>query len=222
MPRRYQILANQEVYHIFNRSIGKEQIFVHKRDLNRVLELVDYYRYPQKLRYSQFKLLSKDAKHDYLTRIQKQQPLIEIYCFAFMPNHYHLLLKQIKEKGIVRFIANLQNSFAKYFNLIKRRDGGVFQSPFKAKRVETDEELLHISRYIHLNPVTSFLVSYDQLFSYPNTSYPTYRGDKRYHEIVDTIEILSQFKKNRNYLSFVADQADYQKTLGVIKHLIID
>lgn len=222
MPRRYQILATQEIYHVFNRSIGKEQIFTHKRDLDRALELISYYRYPQQMRYSQFKLLSEDARHDYILRMQKQQLLIEIYCFAFMPNHYHFLLKQTKEKGIVRFISNLQNSFAKYFNLKNRRDGGVFQCPFKAKRVETDEELLHISRYIHLNPVTSFLVSYDQLINYSNTSYPVYHGDEISDDFVNTQGILSQFKKNEDYFSFVADQVDYQRKLGIIKHLIIE
>lgn len=221
MPRRYQVLATNEVYHVFNRSIGKEQIFTYKRDLERIMELIDYYRYPQILRYSQFKLLSANARKEYLSNMQRKVPLVEIYCFTLMPNHYHLLLKQIQEKGITYFIANLQNSFAKYFNLKRNRNGGVFQSPFKAKRIETDEEMWHISRYIHLNPVTSFLIPYEKLSSYPWTSFPLYINAVN-NSFVNTEEVLGQFQKKESYLSFVADQVDYQRKLEMIKHLILE
>ena len=221
MPRRYQILATDEVYHVFNRSIGKEQIFTHKYSLKRAFDLINYYRYAQRLRYSQFKLLSEEAKNNYISAVKKRSPLVDIYSFALMPNHYHLLVRQMHGNGIMQFIANFQNGFAKYFNLKEDRHGGVFESTFKAKRIETDEELLHLSRYIHLNPVTSFFISYKQLLTYPWTSFSDYK-DKIDNSFVNTQEILNRYKTKENYFSFVKDQIDYQRKLNIIKHLTLD
>lgn len=219
--KRTQILATNEIYHLFNRSVAKENIFASRKNLGRLSELLDFYRFPQKLRYSKFKTLPLDLKSGYISNFKKQKPLVEIYSFAAMPNHYHLLLKQLQDKGIFIFISNLQNSFAKFFNIRSKRNGSVFQNPFKAKRVETDEEFLHVSRYIHLNPVTSFLIEFKDLVSYPWTSYQYYKeGDGQ--KFINTERILNYFKSKNGYIKFIADQVDYQRQLEIIKHLIME
>lgn len=221
MPRRFHILATNEIYHVFNRSIGKEDILSSIRNLHHLFDLINYYQFPQNIRYSQYKILTKDYKKTYEENFKKQNLLVEIYSFAFMPNHYHFLLKQLSDNGIRTFIRIIQDSFAKYFNLKNDRNGGLFQSSFKAKRVETDEEFLHISRYIHLNPVSSFLIEYEELAHYPYTSFPYYL-DTNQKSFLNTREILGRFKKEEDYIRFVADQADYQKQLAAIKHLLVD
>ncbi|MBI4066944.1 transposase [Candidatus Gottesmanbacteria bacterium] len=221
MPRRLHLLVNNEIYHVFNRSVGHEIIFSNKRNLQHTLDLLDYYRFTQKMRYSQYKTLTKEFKMDYESNFKEQLPLVEIYAYAFMPNHYHLLLKQLQNGGIGTFIRILQNSFAKYFNIKFDRHGALFQSTFKAKRVETDEEFVHTSRYIHLNPVTSFLIEFNELSIYPWTSFPIYSKDSL-NTFVNTNEIIGRFKTREKYVQFVADQADYQRRLGIIKHLILD
>ena len=130
MAARRIILATDEIYHIFNRSIANEEIFHYKRRLNRILELIDYYRFPQNIRYSKFKNLPDVQKEEYLKMTGEGTPLVEIYTYALMPNHYHFLLKQLQDKGILRFISNLQNSFAKYYNLKNNRPGSLFQKSF--------------------------------------------------------------------------------------------
>ncbi|MDP3733522.1 MAG: transposase, partial [Candidatus Daviesbacteria bacterium] len=154
MPQRLVVLANNEIYHIFNRSIAGENILAlnQKANLTKAFEIVNYYRYPQKLRLSRFKILPSELKKQYLKSFKTAVPLVEIYVFAFMPNHFHFLLKQIQDRGIARFIANFQNSFAKVFNLKNDRKGALFQNAFKAKRIITEEQCIHVSRYIHLNP----------------------------------------------------------------------
>jgi len=133
MPVRRVVLANNEIYHVFNRAVANEEIFGRKYNLLRMLKIIDYYRFPQTLRFSKFKALPTPQQIEYLGG-QSKEPLVEIYAFAFMPNHYHLLVKQLKDNGIRRFIANIQDSFARTFNLKNKREGALFKSPFKAKR----------------------------------------------------------------------------------------
>lgn len=219
MPRRNPVLANQEIYHVFNRAVGNEEILLLKRELNRAIELIDYYRFPQKLRYSKYKTLPGELQKQYRQKFKKSKPLVEIYSSVFMPNHYHLLLKQLQNNGIYLFVSNFQNSFAKYFNLRNKRNGTLFQNAFKAKRVETEEEFIHLSRYIHLNPVTSFLIKFDQLSSYPWCSFSWYMDESK-NQFINTQVVISLFKSKGKYQKFVADQADYQRKLSLIKKLI--
>ena len=76
---------------------------------------------------------------------------MEIICYCLMPNHLHLLLRQLMDGGISKFMSNFANSYTRYFNTKSKRKGPVFEGKFKAKRIETDEQLLHLSRHIHLN-----------------------------------------------------------------------
>lgn len=221
MPRRNLVLATNEIYHLFNRSIAKENIFSFKINLRRSLEIVNYYRFPQKLRFSKFKKLPENIKRDYIIAYEKKIPFVEIYSFSFMPNHYHFLLKQLQNNGIKKFTSNVQNSFAKYYNLKNDRNGTLFESSFKAKRVETDEQLIHISRYIHLNHVTSYIIRPEDLVNYPWTSFPNYVNEDNF-SFLNTKFLLSFFKFSKDYLKFVMDQVEYQRELKLIKDLIIE
>lgn len=221
MPIRSPILAIDEVYHVFNRTVGNEEVFSSRRNLGRAIDVTDYYRFLQRIRYSKFRTLPKEQKESYLSSIKNQKPLVDIFCFSFMANHYHLLLKQLKEDGILKFISNFQNSFAKYFNLKNNRHGTLFQNSFKAKRVEAEEEFLHISRYIHLNPVTSLLIEFKDLAFYPWTSFPWYIEEEK-NRFVNTTPILENFKIKKQYQNFHSDQVDYQRKLHLIKNLILE
>lgn len=221
MPKRRVILATNEIYHIFNRSIAKELIFISTRNLKRALETIDFYRFPQEIRFSKFKDLPKEIKESYLLDLKKKKPLVEIYAFALMPNHYHFLLKQTQEKGIVQFASNFQNSFAKYFNIKNDRNGALFQNSFNGVHIESDEQLMHVSRYIHLNPVTSYIIDFKNLFSYPWTSFNEYAGTGE-NEIVKTDFLLKMFSSKNSYIKFVADQVDYQRSLAQLKDLALE
>ena len=221
MPQRNVVLAANEVYHVFNRSIAKAPLFSTKWNLNKVLEIAEFYMYPQVLRLSKLRLLPPDAKKEYIAVYRKKKPLVEIYSFAFMPNHYHFLLKQFSDNGISRFISNVQNSFAKIYNLKNDRNGALFQNSFKAKRAETEEQFLHISRYIHLNPVTSYIIEFKNLETYPYTSFPYYAGENS-NLTVNIEVILGLIGSKENYTQFVSDQVEYQRELALIKDLIIE
>lgn len=220
VAQRNVVFATNEIYHIYNRSIAKEQIFTNFFYLKKIFEIIDFYRFPQELRLSEFKKLSNERKKDYLMSKKNKIALVEIYVFAFMPNHYHFLLKQAQDRGIIKFVSNIQNSFAKIYNLKNERDGSLFNSPFKGKWVANDERFIHVSRYIHLNPVTAFMIEFKNLSQYLWTSFPIYTNVNK-NSFLSTDFLLQMFSPS-NYLKFVADQVDYQRKLGLIKDLIIE
>lgn len=213
--------ATGSFYHIFNQSIAKEKIFVSGQNLRFALNIVDYYRYSQTIRFSKFRSLPYQQQFDYLTYIKRELPLIEIYTFSFMPNHYHFQLRQLKENGVKNFMSNVQNSFAKVYNIKKDRTGSLFRDCFKAKKITSNEEFIHISRYIHLNPVTSSLINFEELSIYPYTSFQWYVNPKL-NRFVSSSIILDHFKSVDKYRKFLRDQVGYQKSLHRIKHLIED
>ena len=182
MPGRSIPLVTNQIYHVINRGVASQPIFYHQRDYARALETILYYQQQNPpLRYSFFLRLPAQQKRNLLTKpIGKGKLLVEIIAYCLMPNHLHLLLKQLEENGISIFMSNLTNSYTRFFNTKRKRKGPLFQGKFKAVRIETDGQLVHVSRYIHLNPYTSFVLkSLEELESYPYSSLPEYLGSKK-------------------------------------------
>jgi|SRR3989344_884934 len=223
MPSNRKIVfANGEYYHVFNRGVEKRPIFMTKYEYFRAIDAISFYRYGGiPIRYSKYLNLNKDDKADFLSNLGQSQLQIDIIAYCFMNNHFHFLLKQLKDNGIVKFMAKFTNSYTKYFNTKYERVGPLFQGVFKAVHVEDDEQLLHLSRYIHLNPVTSYIIKSEDLSSYKWSSYQGYLKIVE-NKMVNISEVGSFFKKPMDYEKFVLDQADYQKQTKFIEHLLID
>ncbi|OGH16792.1 MAG: hypothetical protein A3C30_00415 [Candidatus Levybacteria bacterium RIFCSPHIGHO2_02_FULL_40_18] len=221
MSAKRDVLATGEIYHIFNKSVGNETIFSSLRHLTQIVNSVDFYRYQQSMRYSKFKQMTIKLRDSYLSGVKDHFPLVEIYAFAFMPNHYHLLVEQLRDDGIKIFASNVQNSFAKYFNTKHDRNGSLFQNPFKSRRIEDTEDFMHISRYIHLNPVTAHIIEVGDLKNYPYTSYQFYFQDKS-ASFVKTEFLLNIFGGSKKYSEFINDGVGYQRNLAKIKNLILE
>lgn len=224
MPARITPLVNNEIYHICNRSISFIPAFVSKRDYQRALEILNYYQYAKTpLCFSKFKRLSLKERISLLEKLNKEdRRLGKILCFCLMPNHFHLLLKQTKEGGISKLVANFQNSYTRYFNLKNKRVGPLLQGTFKAVRIETDEQLIHVSRYIHLNPYSSLVIkNLEELERYPWSSLGEYLYSQK-RKLSFPKEILDFFKNPQQYKKFIFDQADYQREIEKIKHLVLE
>lgn len=144
--------------------------------------------------------------------------IVDIICYCLMPNHFHLLLKQLKDGGISEFISKLTNSYTKFFNIKNNRVGPLLQGQFKAVLIESDEQLIHVSRYIHLNPLVSHLVK--DLYQYEWSSWREYMGSIQ--EFCSKQDILAFFKSPEHYRKFVLDHADYAERLESIKHKLLE
>lgn len=223
MPtNRKVVFANGEYYHVFNRGVEKRPVFLNKYEFLRALDSLFFYRFGDlALRYSKYLNLNKDKKAELLKDLDDSKLQVEIIAFCLMGNHFHLILKQLKENGIAKFMAKFTNSYTKYFNTKHQRVGPLFQGVFKAVYVGYDEQLLHLSRYIHLNPVLGFMVKAEELVSYQWSSYPEYIGQTA-SGMINKTEVLKFFKNPDDYKKFVLDQADYAIKNKMINHLRID
>ena len=221
MPQSRTLLVTDHYYHVFNRGVARQPIFKSRWDYKYALSALSYYRFvnpPMKLSY--FRNLSLEQKEEAMLSMESGGKYVEIVSFVLMPNHFHLLLKQTHDNGISKFISQFCNSYSRYFNTKYQRVGPLFQGRFKSVLVETTEQLIHLSRYIHLNPAASAVIAEKDLSSYEFSSLPEYLTGKSI--TVSPEIVLEQFNSRGAYEKFIADHVDYAKELEKIKHLTLE
>lgn len=222
MPRRLTPFINGGYYHVFNRGVNKQTTYFDDRDYTQALISCDYYRYSNPpLKFSKYKtLLFTERSQKYLQILNTCLPLVNILSFVFMPNHFHFLLKQNLDNGVSKFISQLTNSYTKYFNTAHNRSGHLFQGQFKSVEIESNSQLIHTSRYIHLNPLVAGITNKDCLANFKWSSYPEYLNINS--KMVNREDIFNNFKSTKDYTAFVMNHADYAREIELIKHLTID
>lgn len=212
---------NDYIYHVFNRSIERKPIFTAKRELDRALHLFKFYRHKDiPIRFSQLLQQPEDTRNAILEKLYSSDKIVEILCYCLMPNHFHIMIRQKHDGGIARFMSNVTNAYTKYFNTKHQRVGPLFEGIFKAVFVENDEQLIHLSRYVHLNPVASSIIDANQLESYYYSSYVEYVS--QLNNIANKETVLGMFRNIAAYKQFTLDQVNYAKELEKIKHLALE
>lgn len=222
MASRKEVFFNGGVFHIFNKTIDNRQVFTNSKVNGYFLKLLRYYRSSKAdIRYSYFrKMLPQLRKLKEIELANNHYFKVNILAFCLMPNHFHLLLKQKEAEGIVRFLSDISNALTRYHNELNRRKGPIFLPQFKSKKIENRSQLIHVSRYIHLNPYSSGLInSMKNLDDYELCSFREYQ--ENYPELIcNTSILLDEFNgKKKNYRTFVYNNAEYQRTLEQIKHV---
>ncbi len=214
MPGRALPLVNNEIYHIFNRGSDKRNIFLLQGDYRRFIKTFYYYQFEgPKPKFSELK---KNSFTNF--KATQSSKLVEILSYCLMPNHFHFLVKQLKANGISTFMSQLANSYTKYFNTKLKRVGPLLQGTFKSVIVKTDGQLIHVSRYIHINPVVAGIASKPEHYQW--SSYSEYaNGSSGY---CSTDLILGLFSSREEYCKFTEDQIDYGKSLETIKHQLLE
>lgn len=217
--RRNILHVTGEYYHVFNRGLDRRPVFLSQMYYERFRQCLEFYRYQNlPLKLSKYLLLTHEKKLEFKVLLQSKKQSVSLVSYALMPNHFHLLLKQHVENGISTYLSQIQNSYTRYFNVRKKRTGILFTTQNKSVHIETEDQLLHVSRYIHLNPYTGYVLKEsNELLNYAWTSLPEYV--KTLDGICDTYLIQNLVK---DYKEFVLDQAEYQRCLHEIKHIIYD
>lgn len=218
---RKLVFAEDHIYHVYNRGVERRNIFLTNSDFRRFFQLLSYYRYRDiSQRFSHAGARKRHKISLSPVARESRQLEVEILAWCLLPNHFHLMLRQVNPEGIRTFMGKVSNSYTKYFNERNNRSGYLFQGPFKAVIVETDEQLIHLSRYIHLNPVVSSLVHINQLQAYHWSSYPEYVDDVP--GFTEKRTVLDHFSSEFEYKVFVRDQSEYAAELAKVKHLSLE
>ena len=153
MPRRNIQIVNQEFYHIVKRGVEQRKTFLddedHLRCVNSFLVFNDKNPAPW-----QSRIFWDKRSPRFLTQTDytSKKPLVEIHAFTLMPNHFHLLVRQLIENGIQLFMQKL-GGYSQYFNQKYGREGGLFPDRYKIIHIETEHQLKNTFVYIWTNSV---------------------------------------------------------------------
>lgn len=200
MPSRNSLKTYFEggYYHLYNRGVVKNKIFLDERDYAVFLSYLKEYLSPF------IPPSEEQIKHQGYVYFRKNyHQKIELLSFVLMPNHFHLLLKQNQPRIIEGFMRSLLTRYSGYFNKKYKRVGHLFQDVYKGILIDGEGYFLWLSRYIHRNPI-DLIKSGSGLSSYPYSSYPAYLGLKK-SDWINTNNILKQIK---NYKRFVEESAE--------------
>ena len=195
------------IYHVCNRSIADFVIFNNPDEFSRMLMAVKYYQNcGRKISLSAFlKLKAPEWKTDGAP--------IRIIAYCLMPTHLHLVVSEEEGGDVSKFTSDVLNSYSRYFNIKHKRKGPLWESRSTYVLVKSDEQLLHVTRYVHLNPVTAYIV--DKPEDWPYSSYNEYinniKDAQRICRYSPELEINPMV-----YKRFVEEQIPYQRELASI------
>lgn len=163
MPIKRPELENDEIYHIIARGVDGRLIFNDKSDYYRAIhDLFEFNDIKPAPEHSGFKVKSakdlpeqsaEDRPPQITSNKQPRELLVELLAFCLMPNHIHLLIRQLHDDGISKFMKKFGTGYAVYFNQKNERQGHLFQGRFRAVHIKTDAQLKAVFTYIHANPV---------------------------------------------------------------------
>ncbi|MDP3997314.1 MAG: transposase [bacterium] len=216
MSYRYDELAPGEIYHVCTRGVEQKNIFRDNNDRERFIKLIIHcLAKDTTISFSTALKLNKD-----ITLPTEKAGLVDLLCYCLMDNHVHLLVRENIEGGTSKYLLRLLTAYAKYFNMSEQRSGSLFVNPFHAVLIDGNEQLLHVSRYIHLNPYVAHITK--NPLHYHWYSLPEYTQINKQQEPTCHTSLIHSIIKPQDYLKFVCDEADYARSLGDIKHLLVD
>ncbi len=221
MPRRKIPLVKNKIYHIVNKSIAGYKIFNSDSDYERMMDEILFYaieNHPCK--FSLFKELNKrKSKFIKFFRANYSKRFVDIIAYCLMPTHIHFILKELKVGGIANFVNLISHSYSKYFNIKHNRKGPLWEGRFKNLLVKTDEQFIHLTRYIHINPVKAHLANNPKDWDY--SSYREYMDLSKENKGI--CNFSDYFDMDTcSYKNFINDKIGYQRKFHLIKHLILE
>lgn len=195
-------------YHLLNRGNNKQNIFKETRDWIRFLFLILYFQSPTTAFLNNIgRSVSYFVEHSVFNMSKKNQEkifkkrYIELISFALMPNHFHLVVKETRKNGISNYMQRALNAYTKYFNAKYGNSGHLFQGPYKIVEIKNNEQLLHLSAYVHRNP-RELKEWKDKENLFPWSTYQDYIKENRWGELIKREIVLDQFSGKKEYQDF--------------------
>lgn len=205
------------IYHIYNRGIDGREIFKEDKDYLYLEKVIGRYITGEEVTNKGYKTdrpsVSRRKKKSYLVGE------VEILTYCLMPDHFHLLVRQNSPEGITRLMRRVFTNYVMYFNQKYHRRGTLFENIYRAAIITDAEQVVQVSKYIHLNPVNRQVrrfgpvetVTGSRLEDYLYSSFSSYIGTN----IKDWVNIVYIKTQARDYQKFVyAKLSEAEKNLG--------
>ena len=234
MPYRKTKFANDEIYHIVTRRISDKPLFIDTDDYYRgIFSIYEFNNVKpveiQKRRrarvFEKKKLAQSDG--DRVSATDKREKLVEILAFTLMPNHLHLLIRQLKNDGITKLMNKFGAGYPAYFRQKHKiqEKGYFFQGRFVSVHIKSDNQLLTVFTYIHANPlsltepgwkkgkVKNLRKAIEFLENYKWSSYQDYLGKKNFSSVTDRNFLLETAGGRKKVREIVNDWIKHKKTI---------
>jgi len=78
----------------------------------------------------------------------QRKPLTSVLAYTLMPNHFHLVLKETRERGISRFMQKIGQSMTEHFNLKYDQHGSIFQGSYRSRTIGDDIYFRYVTAYV--------------------------------------------------------------------------
>ncbi|HBB56713.1 TPA: hypothetical protein DEW47_03415 [Patescibacteria group bacterium] len=138
-----------ENYHLYGRGTDKRKIFLKKDDYERFISLLYICNNKDTVHISNL----RDSTLEGVLNLKKEDDIVKISAYCLMPNHFHVLVQEIREGGVSKFMQKMMTGYTMFFNKKYERTGSLFESSFKSIHANDDNHLKYLLAYIHLNPV---------------------------------------------------------------------
>lgn len=229
MPYRKEQFVTGEFYHLVIRGIDENRLF---KDID------DYYRgifsmyefnnakavaiKDRRKARLHFKKILKKAKENPPLFVDFRDKLVEVLAFCIMPNHLHLLVKQLRDGGITKFMRKLGAGYGRYFNKKYNRKGYVFQNRFVSVHIKDDNQLKIVFAYIHGNPISLLEPKWKEkgiknlekvikfIENYKWSSYQDYIGKQNFPSVTERKFLLEIMNGKNGCKKFMKDWLEYR------------
>ena len=200
-----------EYYHIYCRGVEKRNIFLDNKDRERFQALLFLCNGTKPVVY-------RLVQGETLYQTDVGEKIVAIGAYKLMPNHLHILVKEISENGVTEFMQKVNTAYSMYFNKKYERVGPLFQGAFGARHITRDEHLKYLFAYIHLNLIKLIEPKWKEegikdleraknyLENYPFSSYASYCGKTRKEDsILSKKEFPDYFSEKHDFKDFIDD-----------------
>lgn len=200
-----------EFYHLYNRGTDKRDIFLCEDDFERFLESLHLF--------NDALFTTPRTLHQKVTRLSMSEHFnferhhyVDVFAYCLIPNHYHLLVRQIQKRGISKLMHKLDMGYSRYLNNRLDRSGTLYEGAFKAIHVDKEQYLEHLPTYIHLNAldlggfewrsgmVSDWDAGMEFLSNYRWSSHHAYMNNKQYLPIIKDETVRHLYRDANDYI----------------------
>ena len=234
MSTKRPALANGEIYHIVVRAIEGLKLFRDEKDYFRMISDLFGFNNIHPISSTHRWQINKSPSRTFLANMGRRKLLVELLAFCLMPNHVHLLVRQIIDGGISKFMRKIGAGYGAYYNQKYKRTGHLFQGRFKIVHIKNDKQLITVFVYIHTNPVAIIFPNWkergiqdtkkaiDFVENYKWSSYPDYLENKNFPSVTSREFLTETMRGIKGYREFVNSWLELKKELADFEKVAIE